>query len=157
MSTKSLFNHRKPVIGMIHLGALPGTPACKRSLADVEKLAVREATLLRGAGVHGLMIENMHDTPYLRGQVGPEIVAAMAIIGRAVKETAKLPCGVQILAGANLEAMAVAHTQRVWISSAPRVLPSRTWRMKVLSSRLRRSCCGSVATSARTACRSGRM
>jgi hypothetical protein len=55
------------------------------------------------------MIENMHDTPYLRGQVGPEIVAAMAIIGRAVKDTAKLPCGVQILAGANLEAMAVAH------------------------------------------------
>ena len=106
---KNLFPSRKPVIGMIHLGALPGTPACERSLADVEKLAVREATWLRDAGVHGLMIENMHDTPYLRGQVGPEIVAAMAIIGRAVKETAKLPCGVQILAGANLEAMAVAH------------------------------------------------
>jgi membrane complex biogenesis BtpA family protein len=51
----------------------------------------------------------MHDTPYLRGRVGPEIVAAMAIIGRAVKETAKLPCGIQILAAANLEAMAVAH------------------------------------------------
>lgn len=94
---------------MIHLGALPGTPASGQSLAEVEKLAVREAKLLCEAGVHGLMIENMHDTPYLRGQVGPEIVAAMAIIGRAVRETAKIPCGVQILAGANLEAMAVAH------------------------------------------------
>lgn len=111
MSNKAqkLFPYRKPVIGMIHLGALPGTPAAELSLAEVEKLAVREATLLREAGVHGLMIENMHDTPYLRGRVGPEIVAAMAIIGRAVKDAAKLPCGVQILAGANLEAMAVAH------------------------------------------------
>jgi hypothetical protein len=55
------------------------------------------------------MIENMHDTPYLRGEVGPEIVAAMSVIARAVKDTSRLPCGVQVLAGANLEAMAVAH------------------------------------------------
>ena len=104
-----IFASAKPVIGMIHLAALPGTPAGELTLAQIEKLAVREARLLRDAGVHGLMIENMHDTPYLRERVGPEIVAAMAIIGRAVKDTAKLPCGVQILAGANLEAMAVAH------------------------------------------------
>jgi predicted TIM-barrel enzyme len=111
MTTKSkkLFGNPKPVIGMIHLGALPGTPASKLSLSAIETLAVHEAKLLSKAGVHGVMIENMHDTPYLRGRVGPEIVAAMAIIGRAVKETAKLPCGVQILAAANLEAMAVAH------------------------------------------------
>ena len=111
MATKpqTLFPSRKPVIGMIHLAALPGTPASKLPLEDIEKLAVREAALLRDAGVHGLMIENMHDTPYLRGRVGPEIVAAMAIIACAVKVTAKLPCGVQILAGANLEATAVAH------------------------------------------------
>ena len=55
------------------------------------------------------MLENMHDTPYLRGRVGPEVVATMAIIARAVKELTRLPCGVQILAGANLDAMAVAH------------------------------------------------
>jgi membrane complex biogenesis BtpA family protein len=106
---RRLFKTPKPVIGMIHLGALPGTPAAESSFAEIERLAVREAKLLRDAGVHGLMIENMHDTPYLRGRVGPEIVAAMTIIGRTVKETAKLPCGVQILAGANLEAVAVAH------------------------------------------------
>ncbi len=51
----------------------------------------------------------MHDTPYLRGRVGPEIVAAMAIVARAVREAARLPCGVQILAAANREALAVAH------------------------------------------------
>lgn len=50
----------------------------------------------------------MHDIPYLRGAVGPEITAAMAVIGREVKGASGLPCGVQILAGANREALAVA-------------------------------------------------
>jgi membrane complex biogenesis BtpA family protein len=59
--------------------------------------------------VDALMIENMHDVPYLRGAVGPEIVASMAVVGRAVKSECRLPVGVQILAGANVEAIAVAH------------------------------------------------
>ena len=104
------FASKKPVIAMIHVGALPGTPAASSDLRAIEADALREAKLYRAAGVHGLMMENMHDTPYLRGEVGPEIVAAMAIIARAVKDASGLPCGVQVLAGANLEAMAVAHT-----------------------------------------------
>lgn len=55
------------------------------------------------------MIENMHDVPYLRGEVGPEIVAAMTVIGSEVRSECSLPIGIQILAGANLEAIAVAH------------------------------------------------
>ncbi|HEV2691860.1 MAG TPA: BtpA/SgcQ family protein, partial [Verrucomicrobiae bacterium] len=94
---------------MIHVGALPGTPAGRLTLAEIEAQAVHEAKLYRAAGVHGIMIENMHDTPYLRGHVGPEIVASMALIARAVKTAGGLPCGIQILAGANKEAMAVAH------------------------------------------------
>jgi uncharacterized protein len=108
-SRTSLFSTPKPVIAMIHLGALPGTPASGLSLSQIEKQALHEAKIFRAAGVHGLMLENMHDTPYLRGRVGPEIVASMAIIARAVKQASCLPCGVQVLAGANLDAMAVAH------------------------------------------------
>lgn len=109
MKSPGLFSAPRPVIGMIHLGALPGTPASTQSLRVIEAQAEKEAKLYRESGVHGIMLENMHDTPYLRGQVGPEIVAAMAIICRAVKDTARLPCGVQILAAANTEALAVAH------------------------------------------------
>jgi membrane complex biogenesis BtpA family protein len=108
-SPHSLFSSAKPVIAMIHVGALPGTPAQALDLVSIEKEAVHEAKILNAAGVHGVMLENMHDTPYLRCGVGPEIVAAMAIIARAVKAAGKLPCGVQILAGANKEALAVAH------------------------------------------------
>ena len=105
----ALFASAKPVIAMIHVGALPGTPARTVSLADLETQAVQEAAVFREAGVQGVMQENMHDTPYLRGGVGPEIVAALAVIARAVKEESALPCGIQILAGANTEALAVAH------------------------------------------------
>src|SRR5262245_24707021 len=94
---------------MIHIGALPGTPASRLSVRETETQACAECRIYRDAGVHGIAIENMHDVPYLRGSVGPEITAAMTMIGRAVKDESKLPCGVQILAGANHEAIAVAH------------------------------------------------
>lgn len=107
---EDLFNNSKPVIGVIHVGALPGTPANKLSMIELVTLAAHEADLYRSGGVDAIIIENMHDVPYLRGHVGPEIVAAMAVIGQAVKAESNLPVGVQILAGANLAAMAVAHT-----------------------------------------------
>jgi uncharacterized protein len=106
---EGLFDKRKPLIGVIHVGALPGTPRARQGVDELIELAVREAVVYREGGVDALMIENMHDVPYLRGKVGPEVVAAMAVVGRAVKTEAKLPTGVQILAGANLEAVAVAH------------------------------------------------
>ena len=107
-ASKRLFSSPKPVIAMIHVGALPGTPANVRSLREIEALALKEAKIYCDAGVHGLLLENMHDTPYLRGRVGPEIVAAMAVVARAVKDASRLPCGVQVLAAANQEALAVA-------------------------------------------------
>ncbi len=105
----SLFPRPKPIISMIHVGALPGTPASAMSVRDLVELAVREARLYREGGVDGIAIENMHDVPYLRGSVGPEIVAAMTLLGQAVKSESGLPVGIQILAGANAEALAVAH------------------------------------------------
>jgi membrane complex biogenesis BtpA family protein len=105
----SLFSHNKPVIGVIHVGALPGTPQGTLSVAELAQQAKQEARIYRECGVDGIIIENMHDVPYLKGAVGPEIVAAMAIVGSEVKNESRLPVGVQILAGANIEAMAVAH------------------------------------------------
>jgi membrane complex biogenesis BtpA family protein len=106
---ENLFPESKPVIAVIHLGALPGTPLSRLTVDDLTEQAVREALTYRAGGVDGIMIENMHDTPYQRGRVGPEIVAAMAVIGRAVRTESRLPTGVQVLAGANLEAISVAH------------------------------------------------
>ena len=105
----SLFSNDKPIIGVIHVGALPGTPRAAQSVAELMGLARGEARIYKEVGVDGIIIENMHDVPYLRGEVGPEIVAAMTAIATEVKSACDLPVGIQILAGANNAAMAVAH------------------------------------------------
>jgi len=105
----SLFSQPKPVVGVIHVGALPGTPRNTQTVAELVISAKREAKIYRECGVDAVYIENMHDVPYLRGEVGPEIVAAMTAVGIEVKSASGLPVGIQILAGANVEAMAVAH------------------------------------------------
>lgn len=105
----SLFPRQKRVIGVIHVGALPGTPRNTQTIAELSAAARHESQLYRDAGVDGIAIENMHDVPYLRGEVGPEIVAAMTAISSEVRSEIDLPIGIQILAGANIESMAVAH------------------------------------------------
>jgi uncharacterized protein len=105
---EELFGAPKAVVGMVHVGALPGTPLSARAMPAIIEQAVGEARLLAEAGLDAVMIENMHDRPYLRQQVGPEIVSAMTAILDAIRAGVDKPLGVQILAGANREAMAVA-------------------------------------------------
>ncbi len=106
----SLFGVPKALIGVIHAEALPGTPASRLPVYAIAKTAAAEAKIYAAAGFHGLILENTHDRPYLKGAaVGPEIVAAMSIIGGAIRRATKLPFGIQVLAGANRAAVAVAH------------------------------------------------
>jgi len=100
----------RSIIGMIHVKALPGTPLNEHSIREIVQLAVDEAVTYSREGLDAIMLENMHDIPYLNNNTGPEIVAAMTVIATAVKAEVDLPCGIQILAGANKEALAVANT-----------------------------------------------
>lgn len=108
LDISSVFGRPKAIIGMIHVGALPGTPRNALPVPQIVEQAAAEARQLYEAGVDGLLIENMHDVPYLVGGVGPEIIGAMTAVGLAVRAAAPLPLGVQILAAANREALAVA-------------------------------------------------
>ena len=73
-------------------------------------MAKHEAELYVEAGVDGILIENMNDLPFVNRNVGPEITSAMTAVAVAVKSVApNIPCGIQILAGCNKEALAVAH------------------------------------------------
>lgn len=106
---RSLFGVRRALIGVIHAGALPGTPENRLGVAALAEDAAGEARVYAAAGFHGLILENTHDRPYLKGEVGPEIGAAMTVIGAEVRRAAALPLGIQVLAGANECALAVAH------------------------------------------------
>ncbi len=102
---------RCALIGMIHLLPLPGSPGFSRGgNAEVRRMldrAARDAESLLAGGCDALIVENMHDLPYLRGAAPPETVAAMTL-GAATVARFGVPFGVQVLAGANREALAVA-------------------------------------------------
>ena len=80
----------------------------KFSIVGLPDKAIEEARLYKSSGVNGIIIENMHDIPYLNGQVGEEVVAVMSVVAAEIKRVFPGPVGVQILAGANREALAVA-------------------------------------------------
>lgn len=103
-----LFGVGKPIIGMVHVLALPGTPRHNQPLKTIIQTAVKEARILVENGVSGVMLENMHDIPYLKRRVGPEIIAGMTAVAGAVRQAVQVPLGIQILAGANQSALAVA-------------------------------------------------
>lgn len=78
-------------------------------MAEIAARAVDEARIYQAGRFHGLIVENMHDRPYLKSAVGPEITAAMTAVGAEVRRAVSLPLGIQILAGANESSIAVAH------------------------------------------------
>lgn len=93
---------------MVHVAALPGTPCNKLSIDEIIAKALSDARLLNEGGVDAIMIENMHDRPYLNRKVGPEIIAGMTAVACALKQELTVPLGIQILAGVNKAALAVA-------------------------------------------------
>ena len=94
---------------MVHMGAMPGTPASKLSVDELVDQAVDDAKIYAEEGFDAIMLENMHDRPYLNRHVGAEVVATITRISTEVKKAVSLPLGLQILAGANKEALAVAQ------------------------------------------------
>ena len=107
----TLFGVPRALIGMLHVGPLAGSPLHRATSPTIDEqvaTAVSQAEIYRAAGFHGLIVENMFDRPYLKGRVGPETVAALTAIGREVRRAVPLPLGIQVLAAANEEAVAVA-------------------------------------------------
>ncbi|KJH41598.1 BtpA family protein [Dictyocaulus viviparus] len=115
---------RPYVFGMIHVPALPGTPMNKLCIMEIIDQVKKETQIYAQANVvsgikrlvefkDGIIVENMHDLPYTRRPMGPEITSSMTLACQAVSETLgqrrkDMLLGVQILAGANKEALAVA-------------------------------------------------
>jgi membrane complex biogenesis BtpA family protein len=98
----------RALIGMVHTAALPGTPFFGLPIDEIAAAAVSEARTLAQSGFDAIIVENMHDRPYVLPPHGPEITAAMTRIVRAVREAVGVPLGVQILASGEREALAVA-------------------------------------------------
>lgn len=98
------------VIGMVHLGPLPGSPAFGGNIDAVIDAAVSDARTLAAAGFEGLMVENFGDAPFFSDDVPKVTVAAMSRAVAAVARESGLPIGVNALRNDALAALAVAAT-----------------------------------------------
>lgn len=95
---KTIFDlHPKLFIGVVHLKPLPGSPRFHGTLDNIINNAIVDATAYDRGGAHALFIENFGDVPFAKGHVGPETVAAMAVVARAIREHTKLPFGFNVL------------------------------------------------------------
>ncbi len=100
---------RPPVIGMVHLRPLPGSPGWAGDLSAVEEAALTDTENLLAGGVGAVMVENFHDVPFFPGPVPPVTVAAMTrIIGAVTGSYRDLPVGVNVLRNDAESALAVA-------------------------------------------------
>jgi len=105
----TILKKEKLLIGMLHIPALPGTPNSSLNINQIIKKVLIEAEIYKKAGLKTVMLENMHDVPYTRGFVDPVVTAIMSIAAFQIRKNFDLFCGIQILAAANTEAVAVAH------------------------------------------------
>lgn len=96
---EKIFDQKKPIIGMVHLRPLPGSPLYDPDVMDMKKIiqiAIEEAKILQEAGVDGIQVENMWDIPYLKGSdIGYETVAALAVGVNEVSNQVHIPVGAE--------------------------------------------------------------
>ncbi|MFK7868072.1 MAG: BtpA/SgcQ family protein [Roseobacter sp.] len=92
---RKVFGAAKPVIGMVHLGALPGTPLHD---PEVDLVAAARADLLalQNAGFDAVMFGNENDRPY-ELDVDTASTATMAAIIGQLKTEITVPFGVNVL------------------------------------------------------------
>jgi hypothetical protein len=107
---EELFGTSKPVIGVIHLLPLPGSPRWDGHMEPVCLRAEQEAAALATGGVDAIVVENFFDAPFTRGRVDTATACAMSVVIKRVMALCDLPIGVNVLRNDGLTALAVATT-----------------------------------------------
>ncbi len=95
---RKVFGPGKPVIGMVHLGALPGTPLydADTGLEGLVKAAEADLIALQSAGFDAVMFGNENDRPY-EFEVDTASTATMAYVIGQLRDRITVPFGVNVL------------------------------------------------------------
>ena len=95
---KEVFGVGKPVIGMVHLGALPGAPLhdAGAGLAGLLAGALADLRALQKAGFDAIMFGNENDRPY-EFKVDAASTATMAFVLGQLRSEITVPFGVNVL------------------------------------------------------------
>lgn len=110
-----LFPVPRPLIGMVHLAPLPGTPRWGGNIDDVIKRAMDDARILAEEGIDGIIVENFGDTPYAASGAHPATVAGMTIgvlavhgVVREVDTESRIRVGINVLRADVISALSIA-------------------------------------------------
>jgi membrane complex biogenesis BtpA family protein len=103
-----LFAAPKPIIGMLHMPPLAGSPRYGGSFAAVRDFVLRDLDALASGGVHGLLLENFGDAPFYPDRVPALVVAQMTALASEVRRRTDLPLGINVLRNDGRSALAVA-------------------------------------------------
>jgi len=92
------FGVSKPLIGCLHMQALPGTPYADKEMTLEEQIKrlKKDAKVLQDTGFDALVFANEGDRPYLT-PVGPETVACYVRIATEVTSEIHVPFGCGVL------------------------------------------------------------
>ncbi len=95
---RQVFGAGKPVIGMVHFGALPGTPLydAAAGVSGLADAAAADLNALQAAGFDAVMFGNENDRPY-EFDVDRASLATMALIIGQLKNRITVPFGVNVL------------------------------------------------------------
>jgi len=99
----------KPLVGVVHLPALPSAPRHELSMDAIELRALADARALAEAGFDAIFIENFGDAPFHAAGVELVTVAAMARLVACVRrELPTLAVGVNVLRNDAAAGIAIA-------------------------------------------------
>lgn len=108
---KKLFNTESPIIGMVHLKALPGSANFDGDMDKIYEAAIADAKALEAGGVSGIMVENDGDLPYSH-MLSTEQTAALAALTAVIKQNVNVPVGVDAAFSDYESAIACAKAAR---------------------------------------------
>jgi uncharacterized protein len=103
----------KGLIGVIHLGALPGDYHHEgEAFHDILERALRDGDALCQGGADGVIVENFGSAPFAKGSpeepAPPHQVSAVALVAAAFRARFDLPLGINILRNDATAALGVA-------------------------------------------------
>lgn len=98
LNYRRIFGHRKPIIAMVHIGALPGSPLydAEAGIGGLVEGARADLKALQGAGVDAVMFGNENDRPY-ELKVDTASTATMAYVIGQLRPEITVPFGVNVL------------------------------------------------------------
>ncbi|NHK31117.1 MAG: BtpA/SgcQ family protein [Asgard group archaeon] len=101
-------NTSKPIIGMIHLPALPGSPKHTLDFDEISSHALSDLNYLIKSGVDGVLVENFHDNPFLKSEIPLLTLIPFTLLVQRIAQNSTIPVGVNLLRNACEQALTVA-------------------------------------------------